>query len=401
MIQARSAFGIKCLLPSLWNPPKLQELPHPSLTSLVAPQQIPLEKVTPNMPSSCMKPKHSTPASTAMCSMFPFNLLCHTSSFNLALTNTTAAAHGPKCVVFLYDAQVLNTDIHRPVLPVSIQSVMPHILLQLGIELNNSSCPSICCVMNTAAALCTGNYHFFAALAKQYPQCVAKIFLPGDFSPIILSGIVQDNAYTNTTNLSVAFQFHLPYLTKDGRATSFVVATGPQVSINTVLGLPLIKATGMSCCSCQSEEAGLPRPQCRQMDVYSHALWANKQNSNFINFIHDINSQWKVLAQQSGLLIDNETNTKIIVDDVEALLSIKCQLCICQSYQLSLRLRKSHIFPKRFEFGWIDVCSNGNCPAIIKHHLLVHWPQLEIICNIAKIVGFAQFYRKCIPRFEL
>ncbi len=43
----------------------------------------------------------------------------------------------------------------------------------------------------------------------------------------------------------MAFQFHLPYPTKDGRQTSFIVATGPQVSVNTVLGLPLITATGM------------------------------------------------------------------------------------------------------------------------------------------------------------
>jgi hypothetical protein len=43
----------------------------------------------------------------------------------------------------------------------------------------------------------------------------------------------------------VAFQFHLPYLTKDGSTTSFVVATWPHVSVNTVLGLPLITATGM------------------------------------------------------------------------------------------------------------------------------------------------------------
>jgi hypothetical protein len=33
---------------------------------------------------------------------------------------------------------------------------------------------------DTAAALCTGNYHFFAAIANQYPQCVAKFFLPED-----------------------------------------------------------------------------------------------------------------------------------------------------------------------------------------------------------------------------
>ncbi len=48
-----------------------------------------------------------------------------------------------------------------------------------------------------------------------------------------------------TTDLAVAFQFHLPYPMKDGCQTSFTIATGPQVSVNIVLGLPLITATGM------------------------------------------------------------------------------------------------------------------------------------------------------------
>ena len=36
----------------------------------------------------------------------------------------------------------------------------------------------------------------------------------------------------------------------------------------------------------------------------------------FITFIHDINSQWKAMAQQKGLIIDDDTNTKIIVNDI-------------------------------------------------------------------------------------
>jgi hypothetical protein len=100
-------------------------------------------------------------------------------------------------------------------------------------------------MVDTATALCTGNYHFFSAIAKRFPQCVAKIFLPEDYSPIIRSRIVQDNANPIVTDLPVAFQFHLPYLTKDGSAISFVVATRPQVSVKMVLGLPLIKATRM------------------------------------------------------------------------------------------------------------------------------------------------------------
>ncbi len=50
-----------------------------------------------------------------------------------------------------------------------------------------------------------GNYHIFAAIAKQYPDCVAKIFLPEDYLPIILSGIIQDHAHSVTTDLLVAF----------------------------------------------------------------------------------------------------------------------------------------------------------------------------------------------------
>jgi hypothetical protein len=131
--------------------------------------------------------------------------------------------------------------------------------------------------------------------------------------------------------------------------------------------------------------------------------------ATFIIFIHVINSQWKALAQKSSVVIKDDTNTNIIIDNIfswdklleAALLYIECQLCVCQSYQLSLSLRKSHIFPKQFELVGIDVCSDGNCPAMSKHQLLEHWPQPEIIQDVAKIVGFAQFYSKFIPQFEL
>jgi hypothetical protein len=126
------------------------------------------------------------------------NCSSKTASVALLITGmtgrTSATSHAKsasgKRVVFLYDARALNTDIHCPVLPVSIQSIMPHINLHLGTNMNDSSSPIICCAVDTAAALCTGNYHFFATITKQYPQCVDKIFLPEDYSPIILSGIV-------------------------------------------------------------------------------------------------------------------------------------------------------------------------------------------------------------------
>ncbi len=131
--------------------------------------------------------------------------------------------------------------------------------------------------------------------------------------------------------------------------------------------------------------------------------------ATFINLIHDVDSQWKALAQQSGLIIDEDLNTKIIVDEIfswgkllcQALLYMECQLQVCQSYRLSLSLKKSRIFSKRFEFVGIDVCLNGNRPAMSKHQLLQHWPQPEFVRDIAKVIRFAQFYGKFILRFEL
>ncbi len=43
----------------------------------------------------------------------------------------------------MYDTQVLQTKTNRPILPVAIQSLMPHITLQLGLVLNDSKSPSI------------------------------------------------------------------------------------------------------------------------------------------------------------------------------------------------------------------------------------------------------------------
>jgi hypothetical protein len=45
--------------------------------------------------------------------------------------------------------------------------------------------------------------------------------------------------------LKVGFQFHLPYCTSGGDSLSLLVATGPNVLVNTIIYLPLIKATGM------------------------------------------------------------------------------------------------------------------------------------------------------------
>ncbi len=69
--------------------------------------------------------------------------------------------------------------------------------------------------------------------------------MPDDYNPIVLSGMVQRGGSCITTKLTAGFQFHLPYLTRSGQPTSILIATGPHVKVNLIVGLPFIQAMGM------------------------------------------------------------------------------------------------------------------------------------------------------------
>jgi hypothetical protein len=71
------------------------------------------------------------------------------------------------------------------------------------------------------------------------------LLAPADYAPIVLSGIMQTNNEAVTTKLEVGFLFHLPYCTSGGNVSSLLVATGSHDSVDMIVGLPFIKATGM------------------------------------------------------------------------------------------------------------------------------------------------------------
>jgi hypothetical protein len=64
----------------------------------------------------------------------------------------------------------------------------------------------------------------------------------------------------------------------------------------------------------------------------------------FIAFIHDVHTKWKSLATLHGVVIDGDTNTNIVVNDIiswaksykTALIYMESQLRVCQSQYLSL-----------------------------------------------------------------
>ena len=131
-------------------------------------------------------------------------------------------------------------------MPVNIQSLLPHIVIQYGEEMNCPNSPSIRCAVDTCAALSTGSFHFYSSVAVFSPHCAAKIFSPKEYAPIVLSGIVQLSEHAAvTTNLEVGWQFHRPYKPRGSDDASFVIGTGPHVSVNTILGLSFMQGTGM------------------------------------------------------------------------------------------------------------------------------------------------------------
>jgi hypothetical protein len=102
-----------------------------------------------------------------------------TSSVTTVSTNTSGQVGGPQVFMLSLPVPVFSmTPPSRRVLPVPVQAAFPHITLQLGLVLNCGNCPAIRCVVNTAAALTTGNLHFFAEIAKAYPHTVASIHSP-------------------------------------------------------------------------------------------------------------------------------------------------------------------------------------------------------------------------------
>ena len=78
--------------------------------------------------------------------------------------------------IFIVDVQVLAAGSPlKQVMLVSIQSNLPHIVLQFGDIFGCTQSPSIRCAVDTCAALSTGSFHFYASVAKRFPHCVASI----------------------------------------------------------------------------------------------------------------------------------------------------------------------------------------------------------------------------------
>ncbi len=107
-------------------------------------------------------------------------------------------------------------------MPIAIHSNLPHIVMQFRTNLDCPHCPLICCAIDLCAALTTGNFHFFALLVKCFPHCLAKVYAPQDYTPIILSRVMQSHQQEAvTTKLEVGIPVSHPL--QDYRMGRFIL----------------------------------------------------------------------------------------------------------------------------------------------------------------------------------
>jgi hypothetical protein len=142
----------------------------------------------------------------------------------------------PNLLIFVVDVSVLLTLTgNKELLPAPIMTNFPHICLKLGTDSDNEFCPEVCASIDIAGAISTGNFHFVLAIVKKFPHFLAKLYVPDDYNPIVLLGIVHRGGECITTKLTVGFQFHLHYLTHSGQPTSILIAMGPHVTVNLIV----------------------------------------------------------------------------------------------------------------------------------------------------------------------
>jgi hypothetical protein len=162
-----------------------------------------------------------------------------------------------KSVSFCVEVACLtSTNNSKPILPITIDVNLPHVLLAIGQSITGPQF-TLSAAYDTCAALCVGHLGFHLAIAQELPHLVKSlIWAKDEYTPITLSGIVSDSsdkkatkpipAMKPTSILPAIIEYHMPYKSREGYQTSLKIALGDNVSVNTIIGLSMIRPAKFS-----------------------------------------------------------------------------------------------------------------------------------------------------------
>ena len=140
----------------------------------------------------------------------------------------------------------------KPLLPISVDTNLPHFMLPIG-QPESDTAFQLSVAYDTCAVLCVGWAGYHLAIAKQHPHLVKSlVWAQEKYTPLTLSGVVSNDDGNATqseklvTTLPAVIEYYMPYPSKQGHPTSFKVAIGDNVAVNTLIGMSMIKPAKFS-----------------------------------------------------------------------------------------------------------------------------------------------------------
>ena len=101
---------------------------------------------------------------------------------------------------------------------------------------------------DTCAVLCVGWSGFHLAVAKQHPHLVKSlIWAKEQYTPLTLSGVVSNGEGATpqseklVTTLPAIIEYYMPHPSEQGHPTSFKIAIGDNMAVNTLIGMSMIR----------------------------------------------------------------------------------------------------------------------------------------------------------------
>jgi hypothetical protein len=129
-------------------------------------------------------------------------------------------------------------------MPIAINNGLPHVEFNLGSDPTLD--PSLVGLMDTCGALNTGYLKFHLWLKSERPDLVAEFISFDDanpFEPIKLGGAISDPTDFDASdhgNLTAVIRYYTPYTDTSGSPITISFALGPDVTVNTIFGLPML-----------------------------------------------------------------------------------------------------------------------------------------------------------------
>jgi hypothetical protein len=139
----------------------------------------------------------------------------------------------------------------KPLLPISIEPNLPHIVMPIG-QNKEALTFSLLLAYDTCAACNVRYLGHHLPIAEKFPQPVKSLLYTAEkYAPLTLSGIVSDKEGSitemkPTATLPAIIEYWLPFLMKEGHRTTLKIALGKSVLVNTIIGMPMIRPAKLS-----------------------------------------------------------------------------------------------------------------------------------------------------------